>query len=156
MGRLVRYASLAGLFAFALMVGPSVSDANPFFARQTGQPCVACHQPGQEQRGASGLNSTGLAFKDCGETPGCFGAPAAPQSFVKSTATQGGSATFTHKGCHHQARYVTIMLGGSVPVSFVLDRGMEVHVVVAQNSTFAARCGGYPGSGANYRIITLD
>jgi hypothetical protein len=144
------------IVAFALLAGMSFADANPFFARQTGQPCVACHQPGQEQRGASGLNSTGLAFKDCGETPGCFGAPTSPQSFVKTTATQGGSATFTHKGCHHQSRYITIRLGGSIPVGFVLDRGMEVHVVVARNSTFASRCGGYPGPDANYRTITLD
>lgn len=142
--------------ALALLAGMSVVEANPFFARQTGQPCVACHQPGQEQRGASGLNSTGLAFKDCGETPGCFGAPASPQSFIKTTATQGGSATFIHKGCHYEARYITIRLGGSIPVSFVLDRGMEVHVVVAQNSTFASRCGGYPGPDANYHIIKLD
>lgn len=144
------------IVVFALVAAASVADANPFFARQTGQPCVACHQPGQEQRGASGLNSTGLAFKDCGETPGCFGAPASPQSFVKTTATQGGSATFTHKGCHHQSRYLTIRLGDGGSVSFVLDRDMDVHVMVAQNSTFASACGGFPGPGANYHIIKLD
>jgi hypothetical protein len=149
------YAAMGTLLALLLLVGTRTSDANPFFARQTGQPCVACHQPGQEQRGASGLNSTGLAFKDCGETPGCFGAPAA-QFVGKTTATQGGTGTFTHKGCHHESRYITIRLGGSIPVGIVLDRDMEVHIVVAQNSTFASRCGAYPGPDASYRTIILD
>ncbi|HEY5208431.1 MAG TPA: hypothetical protein VIJ42_03185 [Stellaceae bacterium] len=144
----------AVLLALAMLCAPSPSRANPFFAQQTGQPCSACHLPGQEPAGRDGLNPTGLGFLACGETPSCFGVQG--QQFQRTTQNQSGVATFTHKGCGHRPRYVTIRVAGSVPVPFILDRGMEVHVVVSQNSTVASACGGYPGNGAQYQFIVLD
>ncbi len=58
-------------FAAAILAARP-ADANPTFARMTGQTCAVCHVPAQEPR----LNATGQEFKSCGFSF-CKGPPSA-------------------------------------------------------------------------------
>lgn len=148
-----------GVRAIALLIAtltlwamPGGAFANPFYAQQTGEPCASCHLPGQENAGAQGLNPTGQAF--CVQSvPGC---PLAPQRAARTTENASGMATFSQDICAGQPRYVTIELAGSVPITLVLDRGMRVHVLVSQNSSYASLCGALPPAGVSFTYIDLD
>ncbi len=77
----IRSIMAGSLLAAAAFAWPLASSANPYFAQQTGQPCTACHQPGQESAGLAGLNPTGQSFRACGEQPSCLRAPYSQQQY---------------------------------------------------------------------------
>ena len=77
--------SLLHLFAFALFVigvlDPGVSQAVPLFARQTGQPCAACHAGGQFPE----LTPFGRVFKLTGYTIGTHTVPVSAMAVVSAS-----------------------------------------------------------------------
>ncbi|WP_139374132.1 hypothetical protein [Enhydrobacter aerosaccus] len=147
-----------GLLAMAgaLLVVPGIAAANPFFANQTGQPCTACHVPGQEQKGLQGLNAAGQAFKNCGFKVGCT-ANGATQT--KTTEHNDGLATFTNTCSAGQTRWVVLRPGlndASRDIALMLDPGSRQKVAVSKGTTYAAACGNAPGNGQQFFWIRLD
>ena len=64
------------------------ASASQLYANQTGLPCSACHQPGQESSGAAGLNDYGRTFMNQGHVlPGSQ--PLVPAGAQPALATPG-------------------------------------------------------------------
>ncbi|MBS0518220.1 MAG: hypothetical protein JSR90_05980 [Proteobacteria bacterium] len=147
-----------GIWGTTTLTLTSPADANTFFANQTGRPCSACHNPGQEEKGVQGLNAAGQAFKNCGFKFGCnAGSTSAPQQ--RTTEHDNGVATFSNNCANGQIRWVVLRPGmndASRDVALIMDPGSRTKVGVSKGTTWAAACGNAPPNTQQFFWIKLD
>ena len=154
-----KFASLvavAGVSCAAALALPGIAEANPFFAKQTGQGCGTCHLPGQEEAGPKGLNPAGMAFKNCGYKTGCSAAPA---PVAATSENNNGLANFTNSCPAGQPRWVTVRAGrngAERDVVLILEPGQRLKVAVSKGSTFAGKCNEPQKDSAQFSWIRLD
>ncbi|HEY5072357.1 MAG TPA: hypothetical protein VII63_10030 [Caulobacteraceae bacterium] len=153
-------AAFAAVFLLALVAWPRTAAATPLFKQQTGLPCSACHNSGQELQGEQGLNPVGRAFEACGEKLGCDdkGSFSRPAPVRHTTENFNGVANFTGK-CSGQTRWVALRPGRNAAnrdLALILSPGDHVKVAVSQGSTFAARCGSAPDNDQQFQYINLE
>ncbi len=164
-------ATLSGCLLFS---GPALS--NSAFAEASRKPCSACHIEGQETDGRRGLNQTGLtvyeSFRDnnrCNYVMRCaidaaFGGNRDysnnnsnfNQNREGDRRPQLASAKF-EDSCNVGDSFYEIRAADSGQKTFfVLKNRHIVHMWVAPGSTFAVRCGDWPGNNGYFKTIALE
>jgi hypothetical protein len=152
--------ALASLSVLALLAWPHAASANPYFQKQTGLPCSACHNSGQENQGEQGLNPVGRAFKNCGFKLGCDdnARPAGPPPRPHTTEFFTGTAYFTGS-CVGQQRWISIRPARNEQdrtMAIVLDPGQRLMIAVSTGTTYSASCGVSASPNSPFHYITLD
>ena len=151
--------------------------SNSAFAEASRKPCSACHMDGQETDGRRGLSQTGLtvyeAFRDtnrCNYVMRCaidaaFGSGQQLYNNSNSNSNSGreyenrpqlASAKFEDSCAVGDSFYEIRAAGSGQKTFFVLKNRHIVHMWVMPGSTFAVRCGDWPGSNGFFKTINLE
>jgi hypothetical protein len=156
-GRSKDFVWALGLLSALALAAPQTARANPFFQKQTGLPCSACHLSGQENLGEQGLNPVGRAFKSCGFKIGCDDARPAP---VKHTTENWNGFGNLQNNCQGgQTEWVALRPGKNSSkrdVVLLLEPGGHIRVGLSQGTTYAYKCGSLPTDDQQYYYLNMD